>query len=103
MKIASMFFASLVISALALAACDRGNRPFARVELTNPSPQFAGAITPQLLVLTPVAGGACPFLTPFMTAFDVTIDHHGSEDLFLEQVTIRLSDGSSVGGSPVLM
>jgi len=103
MKIASMSFASLVIAALALAACDRGNRHVTRVELTDPSPVFAGVITPQPLPLAPVAGGVCPFLTPLTTAFDIAIDLHGSEDFFLEQVTIRLIDGSSVGGSPVLM
>jgi len=69
----------------------------------DPSPAVAGSIVPQPLALAPVTGVRCPFLTPFTTSFDLVIDQQGASDLFLDQVTIRLFDGSSLGGSPVLM
>ena len=93
----------LLMGALAIAACDRQNSSFSRVQVTGPTAALAGAIVPQPLVLSPVAGARCPFLTPFTTAFDLLIDHQGGTDLFIEQVTIRLLDGSNVGGSPLLM
>jgi hypothetical protein len=93
----------LLMGALAIAACDRPNRTFSGVQVIGPTPTLAGAIVPQPLVLSPVAGARCPFLTPFTTAFDLVIDHHGGTDLFIQQVTIRLLDGSNVGGSPLLM
>jgi hypothetical protein len=93
----------LLVGALAIAACDRPNRTFSGVQVIGPTPTLAGAIVPQPLVLSPVAGARCPFLTPFTTAFDLVIDHHGGTDLFIQQVTIRLLDGSNVGGSPLLM
>jgi hypothetical protein len=82
-----------------LAACDRENRPFSRVHVIGPTLAVRTAIVPQTLILNPSAGGRCPFTT----AFDLLIDHHGRNAVFLDQVTIRLLDGSSVGGSPVLM
>jgi len=91
------------MGALAIAACDRPNRSYSGVQVIGPTPTLAGAIVPQPLVLSPVAGARCPFLTPFTTAFDLVIDHQGGTDLFMEQVTFRLLDGSNVGGSPVLM
>jgi hypothetical protein len=90
-------------AAILLAGCDRSNLLFVRVDPTGPSPALTVALVPQTLRLHPVAGGRCPFLTPFTTDFDLLIDHHGGRDLFVDQVTIRLLDGSSVGGSPVLM
>jgi hypothetical protein len=90
-------------AAILLAGCDRPNRSFSRFEPTGPSSALTVAIVPQPLRLHPVAGGRCPFLTPFTTDFDLLIDHHGGRDLFVDQVTIRLLDGSNVGGSPVLM
>jgi hypothetical protein len=93
----------LLMGALAIAACDRPNRSFSRVQVVGPTATLASAIVPQSLVLSPVAGTRCPFLTPSATAFDLVIDHQGGTDLFLEQVTIHLLDGSNVGGSPLLM
>jgi hypothetical protein len=93
----------LLMGALGITACDRQNRSFSRVQVIGPTPALAGTIVPQPLVLSPVAGARCPFLTPFTTAFDLVIDHPGETDLFMEQVTIRLLDGSNVGGSPLLM
>jgi hypothetical protein len=89
--------------AILFGGCDRPNRSFSRVELTGPSLGVTTAIVPQTLRLNALAGARCPFLTPFVTAFDLLVDHHAGRDLFVEQVTIRLFDGSSVGGSPVLM
>jgi hypothetical protein len=89
--------------AIMLGGCDRNNRSFSRIEVTYPSPSVTAAIVPQTLRLNPIAGGRCPFRTRYTTAFDLLIDHHGGRDLFVEQVYIRLFDGSSVGGSPVLM
>ena len=93
----------LLMGAFAIAACDRPNRSFYGVQVIGPTAALASAIVPQPLVLSPVAGARCPFLTPFTTAFDLVIDHQGGTDLFIEQVTIHLLDGSNVGGSPLLM
>jgi hypothetical protein len=82
-----------------LTACDRENRSSPGVRVLSPTSSVRTAIVPQTLILNPVAGGRCPFTT----AFDLVIDHQGRNALFIEQVTIRLFDGSSVGGSPVLM
>ncbi len=85
--------------ALLLSACDRETHPFSRLEVIGPTPSSRTVIVPPMLVLSPVSGGRCPLTT----AFDLVIDHPGRSDVFLDQVTIRLLDGSSVGGSPVLM
>jgi hypothetical protein len=82
-----------------LAACDRESRPFSRVVVVGPTSPVRTTIVPQTLILNPIAGGRCPSTT----AFDLVIDQQGRNALFIEQVTIRLLDGSSVGGSPVLM
>jgi hypothetical protein len=95
-------YVGLVIPALALlvAACDRENRHSPHVAVVvAPSPLVKTAIVPETVILSPLAGRGCPFAS----AFDLVIDHQGRNTLFIEQVTIRLWDGSSVGGSPVLM
>ena len=93
--------ACLLVSSL-FSACDGENHPIGWGQPLDASPAAASRIVPQTIVLTPVTGVHCPFLTPFTSTFDVVINP-GSRDLFLDQVTLRLSDGSSVGGSPVLM
>jgi hypothetical protein len=95
------YSAWLLIGTLAvvLAACDRQNRQFPNVQVISPTQSPRMAIVPGVLTLNAIAGRRCPFTT----AFDLVIDHQGGSDLFVEQVTIRLLDGSSVGGSPVLM
>jgi hypothetical protein len=97
------YAAWLLMGILAAAACDRPDRSLLRVQVISPTPSLAGAIVPHPVVLTPVAGGRCPFLTPFTTAFDLVFDHQDAGDLFMEQVTIHLLDGSNIGGSPLLM
>ena len=42
--------ASLLIGALAIAACDRQNRSYSRVQVIGPTAALAGAIVPQPLV-----------------------------------------------------
>ena len=97
------YAAWLLLGTVAVAACDRPDRSLSRGQLIGPTAPLAGAIVPHPLVLNPVAGGRCPFLTPFTTAFDLVFDHQDAGDLFMEQVTIRLLDGSNIGGSPLLM
>jgi hypothetical protein len=99
----TQYAAWLLVGTVAIAGCDRPNRSFSRVQAIGPTSPLAGSIVPQPLVLAPVAGARCPFLTPFTTAFDLVFDHQDGSDLFMEQVTIRLLDGSNVGGSPLLM
>jgi hypothetical protein len=94
---------SMIVGSLMLVACDTGNRPVAPDDPMDPSLIVSGRIVPQSLVLSPLTGVRCPFLTPFTTRFDLLVDLAGSREFFLDQVTFRLSDGSSVGGSPVLM
>ena len=94
---------SLVVSSLILVACDGGHRSVSPDDPMDSSLIVAGRIVPQSLVLSPLTGVRCPFLTPFTTRFDLLVDLAGSREFFLDQVTFRLSDGSSVGGSPVLM
>jgi hypothetical protein len=84
---------------LLLAACDRETHPFSQLQVIGPTLSSRTAIVPPMLVLSPVSGGRCPLTT----AFDLVIDHPGRLDVFLDQVTVRLLDGSSVGGSPVLL
>jgi hypothetical protein len=99
----SKYAAWLLMGTLAVAACDRPNRSFSRSPLIGPTPVVGAVIVPQSLVLAPATGPRCPFLTPFTTAFDIVFDHQGTADLFIDEVTIRLLDGSNVGGSPLLM
>jgi hypothetical protein len=82
-----------------LAGCDRENRRFTRFDLIGPTAPVRASIVPPSVALNPLAGSRCPFTS----AFDLLIDHQGRSPLVIEQVTIRLLDGSSVGGSPVLM
>jgi len=93
---------SIIAGSLVLVGCD-GHGRLVSPDAIDPSPIVSGRIVPQSIVLSPLTGVRCPFLTPFTTRFDLLFDLAGSRELFLDQVTFRLSDGSSVGGSPVLM
>jgi hypothetical protein len=89
----------VAIFPLLLTACDRETRRFSQLQVIGPTPSARTAIVPPTLILSPVSAGRCPLTT----AFDLVIDHQGRDALFLDRVAIQLFDGSSVGGSPVLM
>lgn len=67
------------------------------------SPLFTTSIVPQRLGITPLFGVRCPTFPSVTTRFDLVVNLGGGSDLFMQQVTIRLLDGSSLGGSPLLV
>jgi hypothetical protein len=92
----------VLAGSLTLLGCDRASHPLSAIAPDDPPP-VTGTIVPQPITLAPLTTDRCAFLTPFTTAFDLVIDQAGPRDVVLDQVTLRLTDGSSVGGSPVLM
>jgi hypothetical protein len=100
--------AVFVAVVMAAAACDDNNGP-SKVPLTNfgsgplvSTIPFTTSIFPPRLGITPIFGLRCPTLPSVTTRFDLVIIAVG-RDLFLDEVTLSLLDGSNRGGSPLLV
>ena len=93
--------AALVLSTLGLTACDSNDH----TSVTSPGlggPAFVVSILPQQLAITPIAGLGCPLFPSFTTRFNLVVNPFAN-DIFLNQASFRLIDGSALGGSPLLM
>jgi len=98
--------AAFVAAAMLTAACDDNNDStktplvsFAPLASTLP---FTTAILPPRLGIAPIFGFGCPVFPAVTTRFDLVIVSAG-RDLFMNELTIRLLDGTHVGGSPLLV
>jgi hypothetical protein len=92
-----------IVLAVLHVACDGSTRPLQAVALApTASPVILPTIQPQTITINRApfggggAGGACT------SAFDVSVREQTGADLFLNQVSMRLLDGSSLWVSPLL-
>src|SRR5439155_12994975 len=103
----SVVFA-LASSMLAAVACDSkpttSNSP--AVSFASPlavTPLVTTSILPTRLALTPLFGVGCLTFPSLTTRFDLVVVHAGTRDLFMREATIRLLDGTHLGGSSLVM
>jgi len=61
------------------------------------------SVVPQTLGITPLVGIRCATFPSVTSQFGLVVNVVGGRDLFMQQVTMRLLDGSHVGGSPLLV
>ena len=99
---------ALAASLTFLVACDNDNWQSTPHLATFASPIGATlpgttSIVPARLGIAPIFGLRCPTFPSISTRFDLVVNLAGSRDLFMQQVTMRLLDGSHVGGSPLLV
>jgi hypothetical protein len=98
----------LVAAAVAIAACDSNNaRLVVGGSALQPSSVVAFATTSTVAQIQPtflsrqsLTTFGCPLLPPFTTSFQIVIVQP-RVDLFLNQVTLRFIDGTSLGGTPI--
>ena len=64
---------------------------------------FTTAILPQQLGVTPFVAAGCPLIPAFSTQFDLVLNTIGSGSIFLQEMTLQLGNGESLGGSPLLV
>lgn len=99
-----MKMTAILVAALAVASCDRETREHGSVIAFGPTPGIAWQISAQFFPQTlpfslfTTACGARPFFTP---AFDLVLAQPQSVNFFLERVTFRMVDGTSLGGPSV--
>jgi hypothetical protein len=96
--------ATLALFSLVLTACDSDrHQPLNPVGFGGTS--FVTSILPEQLGITPISGFGgfgCPLFPSFTTRFNLVVNPFAG-DIFLQEATFRLVDGSSVGGSPLLV
>lgn len=101
--------AALVAAGMWTAACDDNHdtptKPhqvsFVGLPLVATVP-FTTAIFPQQLGFTPIFGLGCGTFPALTTRFDLVIVS-GGRDLFMDEVTLNLLDGTHRGTSPLLV
>jgi hypothetical protein len=68
----------------------------APMSLMNPSAAYDVSVAPSSVVMGPASGG---FVTASCTAnFDLIVRNFGASDLFLDEATFQLIDGTTLGG-----
>ena len=90
---------AIVAAAVAIAGCDRTTSSRGTLIALAPTPVIAAQISPQTLSL--FAATPCPSGTAFTTQFDLVIAQTGARDVFIDQVMLRLIDGTGLGGPSV--
>jgi hypothetical protein len=101
-------FASLVVAAAAVAACDAGKGTMIVTgSVLQPSSAIAfgststvAQIQPSFLVHQSVLTFGCPLVQPFTTSFQIVIVQPRF-DVTLNQVTLQFIDGTNLGGTPI--
>lgn len=91
-----MRIVAIVCAALALASCQVHGGVGVGGSVFVPAAAVGVVISPAVVTAVPVVTVGCPFVPPFSTDFTLVVS--ASTDLFVQGVTIRLIDGSSVGG-----
>lgn len=91
---------AIVVVAVVMAACDRTTNSGGTLIALAPTPTIAAQISPLTLPLV-AASTRCASGTAFTTGFDLVIVQTGAVDVFVDQVTLRLIDGTSLGGPSI--
>jgi hypothetical protein len=92
---------AIVVAAVAMAACDRTTNSSGTLIAFGPTPAIAARISPQTLALFVSTTTACTSGSAFTTGFDLVIVQTGSVDVFIDQVMLRLIDGTDLGGPSI--
>ena len=97
---------TILCAALALVSCDRAetNGPTRIVSVASPFSPTVGIglqISPQTLPITTITTIACPFVSAFRTGFQLVVVPARDGSIFMDRVTLRLVDGSNIGGPAV--
>ena len=93
---------TIVCATLALLACDDAkNRTvmFSNTGLFSPTLAVSPQIFPQRLPFTTLTTIGCPLAPAFTTSFDLIFATSPGVNVFMDRVTLRLIDGSSLGSS----
>jgi hypothetical protein len=92
---------AMVVAAVAMAACDRTTNRSGTVITFAPTPAIAAQISPQTLPLFVATTTPCTAGIAFTTGFDLVIVQTGSANVSIDQVTLRLIDGTGLGGPSI--
>jgi hypothetical protein len=89
---------AIVVVAVAMAACDDDNHSKSGGSSIafSPTPQVSAQIFPQTLPVFGVTSTCAPG-SVFSPGFDLVIVQTGLVNLFMDQVTLRLIDGTGLG------
>jgi hypothetical protein len=95
---------AILCATLAVLGCDDDNNRSHRARLTNtgvfsPTLSVGTQIFPQTLPFTALNTIACPLAPAFTTSFDLIFATSPQLNVFMDRVTLRLIDGSSLGPS----
>jgi hypothetical protein len=90
----------ILVAALAITACDDAINTRASSIAFSPTPEIAAQVSPQFL---PFAGvtSSCAVSPFFTTGFDLLILQTHPVNVFLDQVTLHLIDGTNLGGPSI--
>lgn len=94
-----MRITAMICAALAAASCAVEGGKGTAMSVFAPAAAVSAIISPQFVVVTPVAGSACAIVPAFDTDFSLLVTT-GSQ-VAVDSVTISLGDGSNVGGPTV--
>jgi hypothetical protein len=95
---------AILCATLALLACDDAQKTrqtgmFSNMGLFAPTLAVGTQISPQRLPFTALTTIACPLAPAFTTGFELIFATSPQVNVFMDRVTLRLIDGSSVGPS----
>ena len=99
-----MRMVTILCATLALLACDDANNRSHTAMLSNtglfsPTLTLGTQIFPQTLPFSPITTIGCPLAPAFTTSFDLIFAASPQVNLFMDRVTLRLIDGTSMGSS----
>jgi hypothetical protein len=92
--------AIVALAALAVSSCAVEGGKGIGGSVFVPTSSAVVVISPQFLPIVPITTFGCPFASPFGTDFSLFVSAGGTSTS-LNHVTLRLNDGSSVGGPTV--
>lgn len=96
-QIVALAFSTLFV------ACDSDVHGVFKNELTGPSGTIAVvSFAPPTLALSPARSFLCPATGPLVTSFSLVVDGRAVGDRFLDAVSFRFIDGSSIGRTPLI-
>jgi hypothetical protein len=94
-RMALLFCGTLTIAAAACSDADTSSP----MSLTVPNQTYGVTVAPSSLTLVPDSDPVRPSsCLTFVASFDLVIHNFGTSDLFLDEATFQLIDGTTLGG-----
>jgi hypothetical protein len=91
---------TIVVAAVAIAACDNTTNGSRGSIAFSPTPAIAAQFSPPTLPIALVTN-TCASSLVFAPGFNLVIVQTGPVGLFMDQVTLHLLDGTNVGGPSI--